>query len=86
MHALHTYQLRLRWVDERTWHGITSVDGQVVSTMTLPPLGPLEVQVWGDNYTLGTSFSGTPQVGYQNGDTKWVHFETVSAWTEARLP
>jgi len=86
MHELHTYQLRLHWVDERTWLGTTLVDGQAHSAITLPPLGPVEVHLWSDNYTLGTSRTGVPQVGYQNGDTKWVRFEAVSAWTETIEP
>jgi hypothetical protein len=87
MHELHTYLLRLHWIDERTWQGITSVDGQVLSRMNLPPLGPLEIQLWGDNYALQTSpFNGTPMIGFQNGATKWVRFEQVSAWTETTLP
>lgn len=86
MHELHTYQLRLQWVNETTWLGVISVDGQVRSSMTLPPLGPVEAHLWGDNYTLGTSRTGVPQVGYQNGDTKWIRFEAVSAWTETVAP
>jgi hypothetical protein len=86
MHTLHTYQLRLHWVDARTWSGITSVDGQVLSELSLPPLGPLEVHIWGDNYRLGTAFTGTPEIGFQNGPTKWVRFEEVSAWAEAVQP
>jgi hypothetical protein len=86
MYEPHTYLLRLHWVDDQTWQGITSVDGQVVSSMTLPPLGPLEVQLWSDNYALKTSFSGTPVIGFQNGASKWVRFEEVSARAEAAQP
>ena len=82
MRQPHTYTLRLHWVDEKTWLGTTSVDGVVMSTMSLPPLGPLEVHIWGDNYKLSTSWNGTPVIGMQNGDPKWVYFEEVSAWTE----
>jgi hypothetical protein len=85
MYELHTYQLRLHWLDEHTWQGIASVDGQVLSVMTLPPLGPVEAQIWSDNYALKTSLSGTPVIGYQNG-AKWVRFEQVAAWSEAALP
>ena len=83
MHELHTYTLRLHWVDEKAWLGTTSVDGQVLSTMELPPFGPLELHVWGDNYKLATSWNGTPDITFQNGEQKWVRFEDVSAWTEA---
>lgn len=82
MHEMHTYQLRLRWMNAQRWQGIVSVDGKIMSTMNLPPLGPLELHVWGDNYLIGTSFSGTPQIDLQNGETKWIRFEAASAWTE----
>lgn len=83
MHEPHLYTLRLHWVDEKTWLGTTSVDGQVLSTMELPPFGPLELHVWGDNYKLATSWNGIPDIAFQNGEEKWVRFEDVSAWTEA---
>lgn len=83
MYETHTYQLRLHWVNDRLWRGTISVNGQVVSVMSLPPLGPVEVHIWGDNYLFGSAFNGTPQVDMQNGETKWVRFESVSAWTEA---
>jgi hypothetical protein len=83
MHEPHTYLLRLHWIDAQSWQGITSIDGKVVSRLDLPPFGPVEVHIWGDNYRLGTSLTGTPQVGFQNGQTKWIRFDEVSAWTEA---
>jgi hypothetical protein len=86
MHEPHTYLLRLHWVDEQTWQGIIAVDGQVASRMTLPPFGPVEVHLWSDNYALGTSFSGTPIMEYQNGTSKWLKVEKVSAWVEAVQP
>ncbi len=82
MYQLHTYQLRLHWVDQKNWLGITSVDGKTVSSMNLPPLGPLEVHLWGDNYLLRSSWQGVPGIGFQNGPDKFIRFEEVSAWTE----
>ncbi len=78
----HTYQLRLHWVDERNWLGVVSVDGQDLAFMDLPPFGPLEVHIWGDNYLLGSSWKGVPEISFQNGEEKWIRFEQVSAWTE----
>jgi len=78
MHEPHTYLLRLHWVDEHSWIGTVFVDGQVVSTMSLPPLGPVEVQIWSDNYAMDTSISGIPMIGYQNGETKWIRFQEIS--------
>ncbi len=82
MHEPHTYTLRLHWVDEKTWLGTTLVDGRVKSTMSLPPLGSLDLHIWGDNYKLTTPWTGTPDIAFQNGEEKWVRFEDVSAWTE----
>ena len=78
----HTYQLRLHWVDEQNWLGVVSVDGQAPAFMNLPPLGPLELHIWGDNYLLGSSWKGIPEISFQYGDEKWIRFEQVSAWTE----
>jgi hypothetical protein len=83
MHELHTYQLRLHWVDAQHWQGFTMVDERVVSTMMLPPLGPVEVHIWGDNYLMGTTLGAIPSVGFQNGPAKWIRFGEVAAWVEA---
>ena len=82
MYQPHTYTLRLRWLDEKTWLGITSVDGKEVSRMEMPPLGPLELHIWGDNYKIGTAWNGAPEINFQSGEAKWVRFQQVSAWTE----
>jgi len=82
MHKLHTYLLRLHWVDPQTWLGTISVDGQPLSSMSMPPLGPLEVHIWGDNYSVATSTLGITTIAHQNGATKWIRFDSVSAWPE----
>jgi hypothetical protein len=82
MHKLHTYLLRLHWVDAQTWLGTISVDGQQLSSMSMPPLGPLEVHIWGDNYSVATSALGITTIAHQNGPTKWIRFDSVSVWPE----
>jgi hypothetical protein len=67
----------------RNWLGIVSVDGKEMSCLVLPPFGPLEVQLWGDNYLLATP-NGVPDIRFQNGATKWIRFTGVAVWTEAR--
>jgi len=79
----HSYRLRLRWLDRRNWLGVIHVDGQEMTRMTLPPFGPLEVQIWGDNYLLSTHHN-VPDIRFQNGETKWIRFTDVAVWTEAR--
>lgn len=82
MHEIHTYQLRLRWINPHRWQGMVSVDGQSMTTTSLPPFGPLELHIWGDNYLFDTGLGGIPRVHFQNGDAKWIRFLKVSAWTE----
>ncbi len=83
--ARHTYAIRLRWVSATEWLGLISVDGQEMSRMNLPPLGPLEVQLWGDNYLLlGDSAWLAPAVTQETGEIKRVIFYRVSVKTESR--
>lgn len=44
-----TYEIRLHWIDQKEWLGTIKVDDQVRCQMRMPPLGPVEVQVWSDN-------------------------------------
>lgn len=81
----HVYTIRLRWVNEKEWLGIIAVDGREYSRMRMPPLGPLEVQLWGDNYLLhGDSAWLAPTVSQENGNTKSINFYRVSLRTEGR--
>lgn len=82
IHKMHTYTLRLHWVDETTWVGIASVDGRVLSMMEMPPFGPLELHIWSDNYRFATAWTGVPSVSFQGGPEKWIRFGAISAWTE----
>jgi len=80
----HEYEVRLRWVDENTWLGIISVDGVEQCRTEFPPFGPVELQLWSDNYQLYTApwwKMGILQIEFQNGD-KWFAFDSVSVQTE----
>jgi len=47
--SLHTYEIRLRWVNQTEWLGIVKVDDKVQCQMRMPAFGPVEVHVWSDN-------------------------------------
>src|SRR5574341_2033709 len=67
----HTYEIRLKWLSERSWLGIISVDGTERCRMELPPFGPVELQIWSDGYWLSTSpwwKLHTPRISFQNGE------------------
>lgn len=84
IYELHTYEVRLRWLSERSWLGIVSVDGAERCRMELPPFGPVEVQIWSDGYRLSTSpwwKLHTPQISLQNGE-KLFRFDAVEVRSE----
>lgn len=83
MYEKHTYQFRLHWVNAKKWLAIISIDGKVVSQMTLPPFGPLEVDIWDDNHLVDTSDPDTYMGVYQtHKETKWSRYENIRVWTE----
>ncbi len=82
-HQPHTYKIRLRWENERLWDGTVYVNGKEMSRVALPPLGPVEVQIWSDNYVLNSSGWGAPKIGYGNGE-QFTRFTRIAVWTEAR--
>jgi hypothetical protein len=79
----HTYTIRLRWENERLWVGTVYVDGKEMSKAAMPPLGPVEVQIWSDNYVLSNPGWGAPAIGYGNGE-QFTRFTRIAVWTEAR--
>lgn len=82
----HEYEVRLRWINDDTWLGIVSVDGIEKCQTEFPPFGPVEIQLWSDNYKLFTApwwKMGIMQIEFQNGE-KWFAFDSVSVQTEPR--
>ena len=80
----HSYEVRLKWLSERSWLGIVSVDGTERCRMELPPFGPVELQIWSDGYLLSTApwwKLYTPQLGLQTGE-KLFKFDDVEVRTE----
>ena len=80
----HTYEVRLKWLNEDSWLGIVSVDGIERCQMELPPFGPVELQIWSDGYWLSTSpwwKLYAPRLSQQNGD-KVFRFDAVEVRSE----
>jgi hypothetical protein len=80
----HDYEVRLKWLSERSWLGIVSVDGTERCQMELPPFGPVELQIWSDGYLLSTApwwKLHTPQLGLQTGEKRF-QFDLVEVRTE----
>ena len=81
----HLYSVRLRWVDEKTWLGTLLVDGMQLAETEMPPLGPVEVQLWSDNYVITSSNPRkAPEIAYGNGQYQSTHFSHVAVRAEAR--
>jgi hypothetical protein len=80
----HTYSIRLAWVNDHLWDGTIFVDGQLLAEVPMPPLGPLEVQIWSDNYVLRSPNRWlVPTVGYGNGEQSTT-FTRVSVRAEKK--
>mgnify|MGYP007118307729 CR=1 FL=1 len=89
-HALHDYEIRLRWVSKTKWQGIVKVDDEVSCEMDMPAFGPLEVHVWSDNslvlhrprrwWEIGPSMD----LKFQNGGDKWFALGHIRIRAEAR--
>lgn len=84
----HTYELRLHRVNKIKWLGSIAVDGIEMCQIPMPAFGPVEVQVWSDNYLI----TSTPQqlweispalyVDFQDGGEKEVELKMIRIHTE----
>jgi len=89
-HTKHSYQIRLRWEDETHWAGFVYVDGAKMCSMLLPPLGPVEVHVWSDNYLVTSmprrwwEIAPSMELKFQDGGDKQFHVGKIKIHTEAR--
>ena len=88
--ALHHYEIRLRQVDRTSWLGILKVDDKVQCQMTLPAFGPLEVQVWSDNYLLKHQprrwweIASTTELAFQDGGYQQFRLELIRIFEKVR--
>ena len=88
--ARHDYEIRLRWVSRTGWLGIVKVDNKVACQMKMPALGPTEIQVWSDNYLIGSTprrwweLGPTMSIGFQDGGDKQFHLGYIRIFEKIR--
>ncbi|MCQ3935415.1 MAG: hypothetical protein DPW18_00065 [Chloroflexi bacterium] len=84
----HTYQIRLHRISKTQWLGSMSVDGSEVCRIKMPALGPLEIQVWSDNYLVSTQPQRWWQIapvltlGFQDGGEKEFYLDDIRIFEE----
>ena len=89
-HTWHNYQVRLQWVGKTQWMGIVSVDDARLCTLSMPAFGPIEVQVWSDNYLVTETprrwweFSSSMNLGFQNSGEKQFYVDNIKIYAEAK--
>ena len=82
-HAWHDYEIRLRWDSAAQWTEIVSVDGTKSAEIAIPPLGPVQIQVWSDNYLIALpsrrwwEVFPTARLGFQNGGDKTFYLRSI---------
>lgn len=86
----HTYEVRLRWIDQTEWSGSVKVDGTTQCEMRMPAFGPVEVHVWSDNYLLPHNprrwweIAPVMELKYQDGGDKQFHLGMIQIFEEER--
>ena len=86
----HTYQIRLHQVSRIKWMGTVSVDESELCRMTMPAFGPLEIQVWSDNYLVSTQpqrwwqIAPVLELGFQDGGNKEFHLDDIRIFEEVQ--
>jgi hypothetical protein len=86
----HTYQIRLHQVSRIKWMGTVSVDGSELCRLMMPAFGPLEIQVWSDNYLVSTQpqrwwqIAPILELGFQVGGNKEFHLDDIRIFEEVK--
>lgn len=86
----HIYQIRLHQVSRIEWMGTVSVDGSELCRMTMPAFGPVEIQVWSDNYLVSTQpqrwwqIASVLELGFQDGGNKEFHLDDIRIYEEVQ--
>lgn len=89
-HTWHDYQVRLEWVSKTEWRGMVSVDGATLCTLTMPAFGPVEVQVWSDNFLVTETprrwweITNAMDLGFQNSGEKQFYVGRIRIYAEAK--
>ncbi len=82
-HIWHDYEIRLHWDSATKWTEIVSVDGKESAEIAIPPLGPVQIQVWSDNYRIVLparrwwEVFPAARLGYQNGGDKTFSLRNI---------
>lgn len=88
-HTWRGYEIRLQWLSVTEWQGIVSVDGEEMCRISLPAIGPVEVQVWSDNYLATTrprhwwEIAPAMELGFQDGGEKQFELASLRIFAEA---
>lgn len=88
--SLHTYEIRLRWMNQAEWLGIVKVDDKEQCQIHMPAFGPVEVHVWSDNALVAHQprrwweIAPSMNLGFQNGGEKQFYLEMIRIFEEAR--
>lgn len=86
----HTYQIHLHQVSRIKWMGTVSADGSELCRMTMPAFGPMEIQVWSDNYLVSTQpqrwwqIAPVLELGFQDGGIKEFHLDDIRIFEEVQ--
>jgi len=86
----HTYQIRLHRISRTQWLGSMLVDGTEVCRMEMPAFGPVEIQVWSDNYRVITQpqhwwqIASVIDLGYQDGGEKEFYLDDIQIFSETQ--
>jgi len=90
-HTWHRYQIRLKWVSRTEWLGRVSVDGARLCSLSMPALGPVEVQVWSDNYFISYQprkhwwqIPDAMDLKFQNGGDKQFYMSSIKVHSEVK--
>ena len=68
--------------------GTVSVDGSELCRMTMPAFGPVEIQVWSDNYLVSTQpqrwwqIAPVLDLGFQDGGEKEFYLDELRIFEE----
>lgn len=91
-HTKHAYQIRLMWVSQTEWAGVVFVDGAKLCSISMPSLGPVEVQVWSGNYLVSYQprehwwqIAGMMDLKFQNGGDKQFYLSNIKIYPEAKI-
>lgn len=88
--SLHTYEIRLRWVNQTEWLGSVKVDDTIQCQIAMPAFGPVEVHAWSDNVLVSDrprrwwEIAPSMDLEYQDGGDKQFNIEMIRIFEEAR--